>query len=135
MHSEAFRENLLCHTLGLSIDVHNLVLDNKFAVFISQHSLANAVLFLLRQDEVVLIEGRATDFLHDFVVSVTLIDQDAIGVEEKLQSHRTLILVIISYLIDGVLDHHGLHQTSLNEYSDLLDDVFEAMLLDIDLRL
>ena len=83
LHSETFREHLLSHALRLFIDFHYLVLDNKLALFVIQHALANVVLFLLRQNEVVLVESRTTDLLHNLIVSVTLIDQDTVGVKEK----------------------------------------------------
>ena len=83
LHSETFWEHLLSHALRLFIDVHYLVLDNELALFVIQHALANVVLFLLRQNEVVLVESRTTDLLHNLIVSVTLIDQDTVGVKEK----------------------------------------------------
>ena len=135
LHSETFREHLLCHALRLSIDVHDLVLDNELAILTIQHTLANVVLFVLRQDEVVLVEHRPTDLLVNFLISVTLVDQDAVGIEKKLKLHSALVLVIINNLVDGILDHHGLHQAAFNADSNLLDYVLETMILDVDLRL
>ena len=74
LHSESFREHLLCHALRLSINVHDLVLDSELAVLTIQHALANVVLFFLRQDEVVLVKHRPTDLLVDFLISVTLVN-------------------------------------------------------------
>ena len=70
-----------------------------------------------------LVEGRPADLLYNLVVSVALFDQDAIGVEQELQSHSAPILVVIRYLINGVFDHHRLDQSSFNTDSNLLANI------------
>ena len=70
-----------------------------------------------------LVEGRPADLFNNLVVSVALFNQDAIGVEQELQSHSAPILVVIRYLINGVLDHHRLYQPTLDSHSDLLANI------------
>ena len=70
-----------------------------------------------------LVESGPADLLYNLVVSVALFDQDAVGVEQELQSHSAPILVVIRYLINGVLDHHGLYQSSFDTDSDLLANI------------